>query len=130
VELGKPKEAVPEFQTALKLKPADPAIETNLALAYSKAGDPTSAIPHFKAAFNSSRQKGEHPLDSAFCEMYARALASVGKQAEAIEMFQAAVERGGARPDLFDSIGSLQAQLGNWDAARQAFEHVRTAQIL
>jgi len=37
-------------------------------------------------------------------------------------MFQAANKQGGARADTLDAIGSLYAQLRNWDEARPQFE--------
>jgi tetratricopeptide (TPR) repeat protein len=88
VELGKPADAIPELQTALSLKPGDPGFETNLALAFAKADQPANAIPHFSAAYQISLQAGQQPVDAAFCEAYARALAAVGNQSEAIEMFR------------------------------------------
>jgi tetratricopeptide (TPR) repeat protein len=122
VELGRPAEAVEELEAASKLKPGDQGIETNLALAYVKADLNAKAIPHFSAAFNLSQQSGHPPADGAFCEAYARALAATGKLTEAIEMFRAASKRGGARADIWDAIGSLDAQLGKWDEARSQFE--------
>ena len=58
VEMGKPAEATPAFEAALKLKPGDPAIELNLALAYAKAGEPGKSLPHFGAVVNASQQPG------------------------------------------------------------------------
>src|SRR6516162_6298296 len=43
LELGRPKEAIPELLAADRLKPSDPAVQTNLALAYAGAGDASSA---------------------------------------------------------------------------------------
>ncbi len=123
IELNKPVEAVAELQTALKLKPGDIGIESNLALAYVKAQEPEKAIAHFGAAFNASKQPGHPAVDAAFCEAYARALAATGKKNEAIEMFRSAEERGGNLSNLDDAIGSLYAQLGNWTEAQHAFEH-------
>ena len=62
VELGKPAEAVAELETALEHKPADPAIESNLAMALSKAGEPAKALPHFSAAFQATQQPGQPPV--------------------------------------------------------------------
>src|SRR5580692_9399539 len=47
IELSEPAEAAAEFEAALKLKPGDQAIESNLAQAYAKSGDPAKALPHF-----------------------------------------------------------------------------------
>src|SRR5208282_5259580 len=54
LELDKPSDAVAELEAAFKLKPADPGIESDLAMAYSRAGQPASAVPHFKAVYELS----------------------------------------------------------------------------
>ena len=123
MELGKPVDAIPEFKTALALKPGDAVIEAHLAQAYAKAGQLDKALPHFAAAYQASQEAGQQPVDDVFCEAYARALAAMGKQTEAIEMFQAAIDRGAATPDVFDDFGSLYAQLSNWSRAQPQFEH-------
>ena len=123
VELGKPADAIPELQTALSLKPGDPGFETNLALAFAKADQSANAIPHFRAAYQISLQAGQQPVDAAFCEAYARALAAVGNQADALEMFRTVIERSGDRADIFDAIGSLYAQQSKWTEAQSEFEH-------
>src|ERR1700690_452461 len=105
MELGKPAEAIPELESALQLKPGDQEIETNLALAYAKADEPGMAIPHFSAVFEAARKPGQKPVDAVFCEAYARTLAAAGNQAQAIEMFRAALERDSSRLDLVDAIG-------------------------
>src|SRR5271157_3899895 len=127
LELDKPAEAVPELEAALRLKPGDPGIETDLAMAYARTGEPAKAIPHFSAAFAVSQQPGQQPADALFCETYARALAAIGKLDEAIGMFRAAEERGGSGPALDDAVGSLYAQTGNWGQARSEFEHAVAA---
>jgi protein O-GlcNAc transferase len=122
LELDKPADAVPELESALKLKAADPDIETDLALAYARAGQAANAVPHFQAVLALSQQAGQHPVDATFCDSYARALAGIGKRDEAIAMFKAAQERGGDRADLDDAIGSLYAQMSSWEQARAAFD--------
>jgi protein O-GlcNAc transferase len=122
LELNQPAEAVSELETALKLKPADPGIETNLALAYASAGKPDKAIPYFQAVYTESQQPGQSPVNEAFCEAYARALNDLGKPVEALQLFEAAVERGGDRADLDDEIGMLEWQLRQSDQARAEFE--------
>lgn len=127
LELDRPADAIAELEAALKLKPEDSAIETDLALAYSGAGQPASAIPYFQAVYELSLQPGQPGVGAAFCESYARALAAMGKREEAISLFRAAEERGGAGPDLDDAIGSLYVQLGNWNEARSEFERAIAA---
>jgi len=123
IELGKPAEAVPELEAALHLKPGDQGIESNLAFAFAKSGDAGNAVAQFSAAYQASQQQGGQPVDANFCQAYARALAATGKPDEAIRMFQAALERGAASASVFDAIGSLYAQSGNWTQAQPQFEH-------
>ncbi len=58
----------------------------------------------------------------AFSRRYARALAATGKPTDAVAMFQKAIDRGAATPDLFDAVGSLYAQSGDWDEAQLNFQ--------
>jgi tetratricopeptide (TPR) repeat protein len=127
VEVNKPDQAVPELEAAFKLRGDDPGIEGNLALAYFLSNQPAAAVPHFQAVYSRSLEAGNQPVDSAFCEAYARALAAVGKQSDAIAIFRAAEEKGGNRADLADDIGSLYAQLGQTDQARAEFERAIAA---
>ena len=122
IELGETAGAIQELKAALKLKPDDPGIETNLALAFVKANNLEQALTFFSEAFNTAGRPGREPVNAAFCEAYAHALAAAGKQAQAIDIFRAALDREPNRPDLFDDIGSLYAQLGKWDEARPEFE--------
>jgi len=96
------REAVPELEAALHLKPGDQGLESNLALAYAKSGDPARAVGQFSAAYQASQQPGGSPVDAGFCQAYARALAAVGKLDEAVQMFQAAVDRGAATADILE----------------------------
>ena len=121
-ELDRPAEAAVEFEAALHLKPGDPGIEANLALAYAKSGDPSKAVTQFNAAYSASQTPGAQPVDAAFLHAYARALSAIGKPDEAIAMFQLAIERGASTPDVFDDLGSLYAQSGNWALAQPQFE--------
>jgi protein O-GlcNAc transferase len=122
-ELGKTSEGLVQFEAAAKLKPGDDAIETNLALAYEHAGEAAKSIPHFERALSLSKQPGHVAISEGFLEAYGRALAAVGKPAEAIEQFLAAEALVGRRADLDDDIGSLYAQQRKWQEARERFEH-------
>jgi protein O-GlcNAc transferase len=126
VALGKSSEAIPEFLSAARLKPGDQGIETDLAQAYSKGGDAANAVVHFDAAYQASRRSGAPPVDADFCQAYARGLASTGNRAKAIEMFQAAIDRGASNAQVFDDLGSLYAQSLNWPAAQPLFERALT----
>lgn len=121
-EMGKIAEALPEFQAAWKMKPDDPGIETNLALTYARLGQPDKAVTLFKKVFDDAGTPGHSPVEASFLESYAHALAATGDRAAAIAMFRAAAERG-PRVEIFDSIGSLNAQMNEWTEARAEFEH-------
>ena len=61
LELGKPAEAAPEFEAALKLRRNDPGMESGLALALAQSGQSASAIPHFEAAIRLAHQRLDQP---------------------------------------------------------------------
>lgn len=123
LELGKPADAIQELEIANKLKPNDSGNEANLALAYARAGQPAKALPHFELAAQLADKPSETPMSGAFYEAYGRALASAGKPQQALAEFEAEEALVGRRAELDDTIGSLDAQLGNWEEARVRFEH-------
>src|SRR5215831_3932826 len=122
VEMGKPDEGATEFEKAAKIKPSDDGIETNLAIAYSQAGAPARAIPHFQAAISLSHLPNHTALAPSFYDAYARALAAVGKPDEAVIQFVAEEALTGPRADIEDAIGTLYAQQARWQEAQQHFE--------
>jgi protein O-GlcNAc transferase len=126
LELGQAKEAISELLAADRLKPSDATIQTNLALAYARAGDPAAAIPHFEAASLLSA-KINPPPDAAFFDSYARSLASLNRLPEALEQFAAEEKLTGPTAPLEDAIGSVNAQMGRWDEAHTAFERALAA---
>ena len=121
LELGKPADAIPELETAQKIKPGDDGIEANLALAYLETGETTKAIVHFDAALQLSKKPGQAPLTAPVYDAYGRALSASGKPVEAIRQFTAEESLFGRRPDLDDAIGSIYAQQGQWNEARTRF---------
>jgi len=127
LELNRPAEATRELETALKLKPADTGIETNLALAFAAAGQPDKAVPYFQTVYADSQQPGQSAVNEAFCEAYARALAATGNGEESIGLFRAAEQRGGDRGELEDDIGMVYGRLDELAEARNAFEQSMAA---
>lgn len=122
LEMGNPAEAIPQLEAAEKLKPNDLGVETNLAMAYAQAGQAAKAIPVFKAVLRLSSRPNQLPVPALFYDAYARALASDGKQADALDQFVAEEKVTGPRADIADAVGTLDAQLGKWDDAQHAFE--------
>ena len=122
VEMGKPAEGAKEFEKASKIKPGDDAIETNLALAYARAGQPNKAIEHFQAAINLSHLPNHTAPGPSFYDAYARALAAAGKPKEAELQFAAEQSLTGPEANLEDAIGTMDAQQSQWAEAQQHFE--------
>jgi protein O-GlcNAc transferase len=121
LEMSKPVDAVPQLEAAARLKPNDQGIETNLAFAYALSGDAAKSMPHFEAALQLAQAASQAPLGPTFYDTYARALAALGKLNEALEQLEAEKKIVGSRADVEDSIGTVYAQMGKWDDARQAF---------
>ena len=121
VELGKPQEGIKEFEGAARLKPGDIGIETNLALAYSQAGESVKAIAHFESVLSLSKQSGHAP-DASFYDAYGHALAAAGRSDQAAAQFVAEEAITGPRSDIEDAIGTLAAQQERWQEAQQRFE--------
>lgn len=123
LEMNRATEAVPELETAARMKPGEAGNEANLALAYAAAGNAAKAISHFDAAVQAKSGATGAQLDARFYDSYARALAAVGRPKDAIAMFVAEEGITGPRADLEDAIGSVYAQQKEWNEARQRFEH-------
>lgn len=118
IALDRPADAIAELEKAARLKPGDAAIEGNLAIALWRGAEGARAIPHFEAAL----RLGLSPLDPAFLNSYARALASAGRREEALQQFAAEEQITGPRAEIEDAIGTVHAQMQHWDEARAAFE--------
>ena len=123
VEMGRPLDGAKEFEIAAKIRPSDDAIETNLALAYSQAGESAKAIAHFQSAENLSRLPRHAALSASFYDSYGRALAAVGKPDQAALQFIAEESLTGPKPEIEDAIGTMYAQQQKWTDARTRFEH-------
>lgn len=120
LEMNRPAEAVAELESAAQLKPGDTGNEANLALAYAATGEAAKAIPHFEAALHPA-DGAVAQVDARFYDGYGRALAAVGRPADAVVELIAEEKIAGERADLEDAIGSLYAQQKQWEEARQRF---------
>jgi protein O-GlcNAc transferase len=118
LEMNKPAEAIPELEAAVRLKPGNAGNEANLAMGYAAAGESAKALPHFEQSLKAQSRPG----DARVLDAYARALAATGQLNAARAQFEAEEKVTGERADLEDAIGSLDAQLSQWDTARKRFE--------
>ena len=119
IALGRPADAIAELETAANQKPRDPIIEGDLARAYTGAGYAAKAIPHFEVALKLAKQ----PEDAPFYDSYARALAAEGRREDALKEFGEERKLTGPSAEVDDAIGTVYAQTGAWDKAKDAFEH-------
>lgn len=116
LSLGQSKEASAELQKGLALRPNDPGMEINLALADVRIGNAAEAVTLFGKAVAS---RAPLPPDAEIG--YAQALVATGDRNAALNRLRAAAT---ATPDsatLHDALGSLLAQQEQWDAAEPEF---------
>ena len=118
IALGHPAEAVAELEKAARLKPGDAAIEENLGIALSQSGQAAEAVRHLEAA----AARGAGTQDAAFHDTYARALAAIGRPADALKQFAAEEQIAGPRAAIDDAEGSVEAQMARWEDARALFQ--------
>lgn len=116
LNLGRPQEAAAELKRGLALKPGDPNMEMNLALAEVRSGETAQALPLLKRLAG-----GGASLPPEVEIAYAQALTASGDRPAALERLRAAVA---AAPDsalLHDAVGTLLAQEQQWSAAQAEF---------
>ena len=109
-----------ELQKALVLKPGDSAAQTNLAFAYSQAGEPAKAVPLF-AKLEVAARANKHALPAELLNAYGRALLAIGKPDAAIAKIKEAVDESPRDAALRDTLGTLYAQTKDWPQAEQEF---------
>ena len=116
LNLGRPAEAAAELERGLALKPGDPNMEMNLALAEVRAGKSAEALPIFQSL---SAQKQGLPAEVEIA--YAQALTEAGQRPAALERLRAALSAAPENASLHDALGSLLAQEQEWPAAQAEF---------
>ena len=128
MNLGKLPEAIKELEKAHELKPGDPSVQTNLALAYEQTGANKKAIVLFKSVEDAVQHgpgsDSASVLPSYVLAAYARSLAATGQLAAATAKMKTAVAESPQSPDLHDALGSLYAQQQNWPLAVSEFQKV------
>ena len=128
MRLGKLPEAIKELEKAHQLKPGDPSVQTNLALAYEQTGANQKALVLFRdIEVAQQRKPGSNSasvLPSYVLAAYARSLAATGQLPAATAKMKAAVAESPQSADLHDALGSLYAQQRSWPLAVSEFQKV------
>jgi tetratricopeptide (TPR) repeat protein len=114
--LGRTNEAIAQLEKTLALQPSDTSAQSNLAIAYQQSGQPAKALPLF-----AKLQAAQHPLPAVVLASYARALAATQQYESAVTKMKAAVAGDPQNAELQDELGSIYAQIKDWEQARQAF---------
>jgi protein O-GlcNAc transferase len=131
LHLGQPVEAAAELKRGLALKPGDPEMEMNLALAEVRAGKSSEALPLFQKL---SAEKTALPAEVEIA--YAQVLVEAGQRPVALDRLRGAVTAAPDSAALHDALGSLLAQEQQWTPAQAEFAraveldpHMATARL-
>lgn len=149
-QLGRPAEALPHLQAAVKIRPANGTARNNLAVAFFMADRLGEASQEFRQAlaidpgqldarYNLARvlaASGEipaalaelkqyleaRPADAEAHDLAGRLLGATGKFAESIPFFRKAAELDAENPAILTNLGAALASAGELAAAVPVFE--------
>jgi tetratricopeptide (TPR) repeat protein len=120
VRSGETGAAIHELEKALAIRADDASAEQNLAVAFEESGQPERALPWF-ARLETTARAENHPLQADLLAAYARALAATRQPAPARARMKEALEEAPQNAELWDELGTLEAQQQDWRNAEQAF---------
>lgn len=126
VRSGDAADGIRELQKALAMSANDTSAEQNLAMALEANGQPAQALPWF-ARLEETVRAGQHPLSPELLAAYARALAATRQPASAQARMKQALEQAPRDAQLWDELGTLQAQQQHWSEAEPSF--IRAVQL-
>lgn len=112
--LGRAQDAVPHFETALRLAPNDPAIHTKFGYTLDQLGRHGEAIAQYEQSL------ALRPNHAITLENLGNALAGVGRLAEARTRLEAAVQRAPQSAAVHCDLGIVLFQLGRQAAPPDA----------
>ena len=115
VDAGKPAEAVPNYQQALRLNPGSGAAHRNLGLALQAQGQNEAAMAEFRAALELQ------PDDEGAEYQLANRLAEAGRLEEAIARYQAALRLDPQHAESYNGLGICYAMQGKYPEAERQF---------
>lgn len=120
VRNGEMVAGIRELQTAVAMRADDTSAELNLAMALEAHGEPARALPWFARLEEAARGKRQ-PLPSAVLAAYARALAATHQPAAAQTRMKNALQQSPGDAQLWDELGTLEAQQQDWSEADASF---------
>ena len=120
VRSGDMTAGIRELQKAAAMNAADTGAEENLAMALEQDGKPALAVPWF-ARLEAKAQEDHRPLPVALEAAYARTLAATHQPAAAQARMKEALQQSPRDAQLWDQLGTLQAQQREWSAADESF---------
>jgi Flp pilus assembly protein TadD len=113
--LGRPEEAATAFAEADALRPGDPTIKANLALALARRGDPETAIATLQ------RAAADAPQDVGILRSLALALIEVERWNEALPVLGTAARLHQGDPEILRLLGVTFENLGDRQRAEQSY---------
>ncbi len=120
VRTGETAAGIRELEKALAMRANDVTAEQYLAIALAESGQPARALPWF-AKLEAAARADKHPLSAELLATYARALAAAGQPANARTRMKEALDESPHNAELWDELGTLEAQQQNWQDAGHAF---------
>jgi Flp pilus assembly protein TadD len=99
---GRAADAIPHFETALRIKPDEARVHDSLGVSFIKLGDCAAAIPHFQSALSLRPDSPKANYNLGYC------LASRGGDADAVPYFTSAIR---SQPDFADAHVRLAMSL-------------------
>jgi protein O-GlcNAc transferase len=120
VREGQTTGGISELEKALAIKPDDGSAQMNLALAYEQTGAAAKALQLF-AKVESTAIAERQSLPPYILASYVRALVATGQSAAAIVRLKETVATDTRNPELHDELGSIYAQMRDWEHAGPEF---------
>ena len=120
VRTGQTAAGIRELEKALAMRANDASAQQNLAMALEQDGEPARALPWF-ARLEATARADHHPLSADLLASYARALAATHQPAAAQARMKEAVKQDPHDAQLWDELGTLQAQQLDWSGADLSF---------
>lgn len=117
--LGKDKDAVASYTKALQLSPRYVPALNNLAMLYLK--DPKTRLEALRLGYTAYMQR---PGEPAVLDTFGYALAVNGRNDEAVQVLEKALETAGENPDIEYHLGYAYKQSGKIDKATPLLEKV------